>query len=210
MLGGARSFSPPPRKGEGEQARRCLWLVAVLLVAFLWPVSPLAAAEPVVAKEYQVKAAFLFNFTKFVEWPAEKFLAPDDPIVIGVLGRNPFGTALEETVKGKSVNGRALHIKVVRTVAEIKGVHVLFVAASEDHRMGEVGSALQAGRVLGVGESAAFLACGGVIRFVLEGAKLRFDIDMGSADLAQVTVRAQLQDLARDVKKKPAANVPRP
>ena len=196
--------------GEGEAARRWLGLLALLLALLGGPITPGSAAEPVVAKEYQVKAAFLFNFTKFVEWPAEKFLAQDDPIVIGVLGRNPFGTALEETVKDKKVNGRAIHIKLVRTVAEIKGVHVLFVAASEDHRMGEVGSALQAGRVLGVGDSAAFLARGGVFRFVPEGSKLRFDIDMVSADLAHLKVSAQLQDLARDVKKKPAANVPRP
>ena len=187
-------------KGAGASAHRWLWQAALLFALCL--LSPAVAAEAEVSKEYQVKAAFLYNFTKFVEWPAEKFPATNAPIVIGVLGRNPFGTALAETVKDRKVNGRAIQIRVVSVAAEINGLHVLFVATAEEHRLGEIAAALRAGGVLGVGESAAFLARGGTIRFVPEGDKLRFDIDMNAAELAQLKVSAQLQKLARTVKKK--------
>jgi hypothetical protein len=183
-------------------------LAALLLAAMLWPVTPLAAAEPVVTKEYQVKAAFLYHFTKFVEWPAEKFATTNAPIVIGVLGRSPFGLALEEVVKDRKVNGRAIQIKSVKAATEIQGLHVLFVGAAEDNRMAEVAPALRVGSVLGVGESPTFLALGGMIRFALEGDKTRFDINMVAADLAQLKVSAPLQHLAREVKKKVEASLP--
>ena len=91
-----------------------------------------AAAEETVSKEYQVKAAFLYNFTKFVEWPSPHFATEDRPIVIGVLGRNPFGEELEQITKGRRVNGREITIAFVETPAEAAAVDLVFVCAGEE------------------------------------------------------------------------------
>jgi hypothetical protein len=177
--------------------------LALLLSAILWPGQPATAAEPVVTKEYQVKAAFLYNFTKFVEWPAAKFADTNAPIVIGVLGRNPCGAVLAETIKDRKVNGRGIQVRQISTVAEVKGLHLLFITAAETSRFEGLAAALQESTVLGVGESEAFLTRGGTIMFALEEDKVRFEVDLNSAERAQLRVSAQLLKLARKVRKTP-------
>ncbi len=162
---------------------------------------PLLAAEPVVAKEQQLKAAFLFNFTKFVEWPAGKFADANAPIRIGVLGSSSFGTAVAEAIKDRKVNGRELRFVPVNTVAEIKGLHALFVGVGEGEKLAGLGAALTAGCVLGVGESESFLRQGGTILLALEGDKVRFEIDLNCAERAHLKISAQLLKLARAVRK---------
>lgn len=184
---------------ERLSLNRWLWS-ALLLSAILWPGQPATAAEPVVTKEYQVKAAFLYNFTKFVEWPAEKFADTNSPIVIGVLGHNPFGAVLAETVRDRKVNERGIQIKLINTLSEIQGLHLLFISAAEANRQVEaLEAAFKAGAVLGVGESEAFLKRGGTIRFALEDDKVRFEIDLHSAERAQLKISSQLLRLARVV-----------
>lgn len=177
------------------------WVFLSCLACLAW--FRLAAAEPTVAKEYQIKAAFLYNFTKFVEWPAEKFATPTSPIVIGVLGANPFGTELAESIKDRKVNGRELQFRHITTVAEISGLHVLFVSDGEPARWAGLETALQSGAVLGVGETEALLRAGGAIRFALEGDKVRFEIDLLSAENARLKISSQLLKLARAVRRKP-------
>ena len=189
-----------PDRAQWRGIRTGLW--ALLLGAVLWHGQPAAAAEPAVSKEYQIKAAFLYNFTKFVEWPAGKVVGTNSPIVIGVLGRNPFGAALAETIKDRKVNGREIQIKQINSVSEVKGLHVLFVSAGETQRFEGLEDALKEGSVLGVGESEAFLKRGGMIVFALEDDKVRFEIDMNSAERAKLKISSQLQKLARTVKKK--------
>lgn len=195
-----------PARGEAAGSRRrllqSLWLALGLMYCGL-PTRPHAgAAEPVVAKEYQIKAAFLYNFTKFVEWPEAKFAATNSPIVIGVLGRNPFGAALAETVRDRKVNGREIQVRQVNTVAEVRGLHVLFLGAAEPNGFEVLEAAVKEGAVLGVGESETFLQRGGTIRFVLEEDKVRFEVDLNSAERAQLKISAQLLKLARTVKKR--------
>ncbi len=176
------------------------WMLLALLAAGMERSS---GAEAVISKEYQVKAAFLYNFTKFVEWPEEKFTNASSPIVIGVLGRNPFGVELAEMIKDRKVNGHGIQFKQIDMVSEVKGLHVLFVSGGETNRFEGLEAALKEGSVLGVGESEAFLKRGGVIVFALEGDKVRFEIDMNSAASAKLKISAQLQKLARMVRKKP-------
>ena len=193
----------PPKAPDSARWRglsSALW--AFLVSALLWPCQPTAAAELAVSKEYQIKAAFLYNFTKFVEWPAEKFEGTNAPIVIGVLGKNPFGAVLAETVKDRKVNGRGIVVKQIDSVSEVKGLHVLFVTTAEVSRFEGLGDALREGSVLGVNESEAFLKAGGTLMFALENDKVRFDIDMNSAERAKLKVSAQLQKLARSVRRK--------
>src|SRR5579859_4663801 len=100
------------------------------------------SAQTQVAREYQIKAVFLFNFAQFVEWPATSF-KETDAIIIGVLGENPFGTYLEEAVRGEKVNGHPLVVQRYRQVDEVKTCHILFINAPETHQLKEVFASLK-------------------------------------------------------------------
>lgn len=170
---------------------------ALLLGVLAWIGLMHQTAGTPVAREYQLKAAFLLNFTKFVEWPAGKFTGSQSPIVIGVWGGDPFGGDLRATVKGRTVNGRPVEIMNVRTPAEMSVVHVLFVPAAESGRLKEAAAVLARGHVLTVGETPEALEAGAMITFVLEADRLRFDIRTGPAERAGLRISAHLQKLAR-------------
>ncbi len=157
------------------------------------------AAE--VSKEYQLKAAFLYNFTKFVEWPPVRFADQTSPIIVGVLGRNPFSDELAKIVKDRTVNGRAIIVKLVATPEEMSAVHLLFVPVGEEIRLPLAD--WQHAAVVAVGESEAFAALGGTITFVPAGDKVRFEVNIAAAGRGGVKISAQLQKLATVVRREP-------
>lgn len=163
-------------------------LVAAILA------SPGHAAEDV-SREYQVKAAFLYNFTKFVEWPPQRFDHPDAPIVIGVVGGDPFHGELEKTVRDRRVNGRGISVVFLRSPSERRDLHVLFVPAGTDRRFAAGVMANRAG-VLTVGESEQFLAESGIVRFTTLEQKVHFEINPEQAEHAGLKISAQLLKLA--------------
>jgi hypothetical protein len=145
--------------------------------------------------EYQVKAAFLFNFLKFVEWPAA---ANDSPWVIGVLGHDPFGGALEETVRGKIVNGRPVKIRRYARPTDVRECNILFIGRADYERMGTSAQAiLQQPGLLTVGEASGFLKSGGTINFYLQDNRVHFEIQPAVAHSAGLRVSAQLLKLGR-------------
>lgn len=160
-------------------------------------------AESSVPLEYKVKAAFLYNFTRFVEWPSASFAANDGPLIIGICGRNPFGGELEQGLKGRSVNGHPIELRAVETPEAAKQVHLLFVPAGEDGRASVWIKSVAGIGVLTVGETEKFADAGGMIRFVREADKVRFDINMEPAEQGKLRVSAQLQKLARTVRQRP-------
>lgn len=174
------------------------WLVAGLLGAVAASSAP--GAEPV-SKEYQIKAAFLYNFANFVQWPEQSFADADSPIVIGVLGSSPFGTELDKAIRGRSINGHRLVAIVVQTPAAARQAHLLFVAVTEDSKLDELKAALGGAPVLTVGEAPAFARQGGMITFVLRSDKLRFEINVGTAQKAGLKISAQLQKLATEIRR---------
>lgn len=153
-------------------------------------------AEEYQPSEYQLKAAFLFNFAKFVEWPAESFPEEKSPILIGVLGENPFGGELERTIRDKTVNGRALQLKEYRSPADAKACHILFISSSEKKRLPEIFESLRGTSVLTVGETDNFTESGGIISFVREGNKIRFQINDQAARSARLKISSKLLNLA--------------
>jgi hypothetical protein len=178
----------------------------LLLATFgLFGPEPRSGAAPAerapISREYQIKAAFLYNFTKFVEWPPGRFPAPDSPIVIGLLGGNPFGNELLTIVRNRKVNGRAIEVRVVTTAAEAASVHVLFASAGQEAQAASMADALRRAGVLTVGESPAFAAAGGVVDFVLEGDKVRFKIDLAAGQRAGLKLSVQLLKLATEVRR---------
>lgn len=162
-------------------------LISAIAVALLG-----AQPKPLLAEglEYQVKAAFLFNFLKFVEWaPA----AADAPWVIGVLGHDPFGAALDLTVRGKIVNGRKVDVRRYNKASDVKDCNILFIGRGDYER---TGIPAQPG-LLTVGESSGFLKAGGVISFYIEDNRVRFEIRPASARSAGLHVSSQLLKLGR-------------
>ena len=197
----AMHLSPKPAPGR---PRMPSWLRRGLLPALLGLLLLGAAsgsrAEPV-SKEYQLKAAFLYNFSKFVSWPQERFSDAGSPIVIAVLGESPFGDELEKIVRERIVNGRAIEVRPIASADDISAVHIVFIPAGAEPLL-KAGS-LDAPGVLTVGESAAFSARGGIIRFTLVDEKVRFEIDQGSAEKAGLKLSGQLLKLATVVRKAP-------
>jgi hypothetical protein len=155
-----------------------------------------AAAGPrPVAGEWQIKSAFLYNFTRFVEWPETALPAPALPIVIGVLGDRELAQELGAIVAGRNVNGRSIEVRAVRTVAEARATQLLFVTAAEESRYAAMRGELADSPVLTVGESPAFSVTG-AIGFVQEGEKLRFEINVDIAERSHLKISSQLQKLA--------------
>ena len=170
-----------------------------LLWLFLWLAGNglAAGAEPAASNEYQVKAAFVYNFLKFVEWPAGQFAETNSPIVIGVAGKGAMGAELEAAVSGRRINGRELVVRTVDSPPAAQGTHVLFVGLGEDQRAEEWLRQPKGGGTLTVGESEVFGKRGGMITFWHEGDKRRFSIDVAAASQAGLKISAQLQKLAR-------------
>ena len=149
--------------------------------------------------EYQVKAAYLFNFLKFVEWPDESFADPIAPIVIGVVGEDPFGNALPQVVIGKTVQGRDLVIRIYHTGEDLRGAHILFISASERKRLPMILSSLRGSNVLTVADTAGFLDAGGMIQFLNENGRVRFAINVDAAGRAKLKMSSKLLSLAKVV-----------
>jgi len=157
------------------------------------------ATAETVSREYQVKAAFLYNFTKFVEWPSQHFTNEDRPLVIGVLGRNPFGGQLEQITRGRRVNGREITIAFIDTAAAAAAADLVFVCAGEESRFEAMSTALRQAQVLTIGESPRFADVGGMITFLREADKVRFAVNLDAAERAGLKISAQLLKLATDV-----------
>lgn len=170
-------------------------LALLLLVAAVAPIGADARSD----LEYQVKAAFLFNFAKFVEWPADAFAKPQDPVAICILGKDPFGTSLDSVVRGETVSGRPLVVRRMRQALEARGCQVVFLPRSERGRQDEVLSAVEGASILTVGEDDGFLTDGGIIRFVLEENRVRFEINLAAAEANGVKLSSRLLRLARSV-----------
>jgi hypothetical protein len=160
-------------------------------------------ADSTVTKEYQLKAAFLYNFSRFIEWPPKDLGESRAPIVIGVLKSGPFGEELERVVAGRQVNGRSLMVKVMKPGADASTVHLLFVHAGEEHRAELATLLAEQPAVVTVGESERFAALGGMITFVPEADKVRFTINLGAAEQTGLKLSAQLLKLASAVRRKP-------
>jgi hypothetical protein len=169
-----------------------IFRAGVLAVLLALGSLPAADTRPAVSAEYQVKAAFLFNFAQFAEWPATAFPKTDAPIVIGVLGENPFGTYLDALVRGEKIDGRALVVRQCRDLAEAKGCQLLFVSRSEGRRLEEIVEKLKGRSVLTVSDVDAFATAGGMVQFVMESGKVRLRINVAAANAAGVKISSKL------------------
>jgi hypothetical protein len=156
-----------------------------------------AAGHGATASQTEVKAAFLYNFAKFVEWPAEAFSSETAPIQLGVFGDEDFAAKLGSLLNDKKAHGRFFDVKVFSNPQEAKNFQMVFVAASEAKRAAQVLEAARKSPVLTIGESEQFLDSGGMINFVFEEAQLRFEVNPESADKAKIEISSKLLRLAK-------------
>jgi len=160
--------------------------------------APWARAEE--ASEYQVKAAFLYNFAKFIEWPADDSWKVEDPLTICVVGEDPFGAILDDTVRGKTIARHSVVIRRLKAGRSWKGCRIAFVSSSEkDDPSLNLASSTPAG-VLTVGETKGFAARGGIINFVVERDRVRFEVNVDAAERAGLKISSKLLSLAKIVR----------
>ncbi len=157
------------------------------------------AAQGVRASEYQVKAVFLFNFAQFVAWPAEAFPASDTPLAICVLGNDPFGDALDRTVRDERLGGRPFQIQRYQSVDEIKICHILFISRSEGNRPEVILAGLKRRPILTVSDADGFAQRGGMIRFVTDRNRIRLQLNPAATEAAHLTVSSKLLRVAEIV-----------
>lgn len=149
--------------------------------------------------EYQLKAAYIYHFAQFVEWPSTAFPQTNAPLVIGILGENPFGNNLQRVVQGKVLGGHPLVVQEFRSLPEMtNNCHVLFIGYP-DERLPEILAALNGTSTLTVGESKRFTESGGMIKFIMEGTKIRFQINQTNAEKAGLKMSFKLLSLASKV-----------
>jgi hypothetical protein len=149
--------------------------------------------------EYEIKGAFLYNFAKFVTWPAEKLSAPDSPIVIGILGDDPFGSVIDEIVEGKPIDGRPIRVTRFKKTSEATGVHILFVSTTDPAALAQTMKLLSPWGVLTVGEGEGFAREYGTVGFFMEENRVRFTVNVGAAERAGLKISSKLLQLARVV-----------
>jgi hypothetical protein len=153
-------------------------------------------AQSAAPSEYRLKAAFLFNFAKFIDWPPTAFADDTSPFIFGILGDNPFGTDLEQTVAGKKINEHPIVIQIFQAATEATNCHILFICNSEKKRLPEIIQGLRGTTVLTVGETEEFTKTGGIINFVQEASKIRFQINDDAAKVARLKISSKLLSLA--------------
>jgi uncharacterized protein DUF4154 len=175
--------------------------IAAILAALSIPATGSGATpRSGVTQEYDLKAAFLFNFAQFVEWPIDAFAVSTTPITIGVLGDDPFGAMLDALVAGETIRKRPLLVRRYRSVEQIAACHILFVSSSEASRLDHIAKALAHRSILTVGESKDFAARAGIIGFELSQRRLRLQINLDAAADARLTISSKLLRQARVVR----------
>jgi hypothetical protein len=160
-------------------------------------------AHATASRMEQIEAAFVYNFTKFIEWPPQSFADVNAPILIGVLGDSPMAAALEEVVHDRKVNGHPIVVRTIHSVADARSAQVLFVSAAEISLWTQVQAAMETLPIVTIGESPSFGKSGGTINFVPQDDKVRFEINMSAAERSGVKISSQLQKLAAAVRRGP-------
>lgn len=170
----------------------------VLLVAMLVAGSPGLASQSAEAPEYQLKAVFLFNFAQFVDWP--RAASPDSvPLVIGILGDDPFGRVLDATVRGEHLGTRPFAVRRFARVEDIGSCDILFISQSEGSRVEAILTGLGNRAILTVSDINGFATRGGMIHFVTDKQRIRLKINVDAARAARLTISSKLLRLAEIV-----------
>lgn len=160
-----------------------------------------AQAQQGKANEFQVKAAYLYNFGRFIEWPDENASDKNEAFEICVLGADPFGPTLDATLARETIDGKSVAAKRISKPQDVDSCRIVFISSSEAGHLKEVLAALEKTSVLTVSDIPGFSERGGMIGFILEGDRVRFDVNLASARDARLTLSSELLKVATNVRK---------
>ena len=191
-------------QGLGRSARdRGVWLqcaIAALVYLLFAGSSALGQQKP---SEYQVEAAYLYNFGRFVEWPAKGTLPQDSSFSICVLGEDPFGQALDTTLAGETIGKQRVTARRISSPQMSDDCQILFISSSEANRLNKIMEALDKSAILTVSDIPQFSQRRGMIQFVLEENRIRFEVNLTAAQRAGLTLSSELLKVATVVRKNP-------
>ena len=173
---------------------RGLFVGSVLIVALATSAST-AAAQERLTREYRIKASFLYNVAKFIEWPERAFAGHDSELVVGILGDDPFGAAID-SYEGRTVNGRTVVVRRFESHSDLGYCNVLFISSSEQDNLKEVLASLEGSSVLTVSEMDSFAEAGGIIHIVVRRNRIAFRVNVVTSDRAGLRLSSQLLRLA--------------
>ena len=154
------------------------------------------------ATEYEVKAAFLYNFARFVTWPDSTTKEANAPLVIGVFGKDPFGSTLEQTIRNKTAQNHPIIIQHYQNIEDVHTCHILFIGTTEQKELTSLLTHLQTAPILTVGEQNDFCQNGGMVNFILVNRRVRFEINPQAIERSKLTISSRLLKLAQIVKDK--------
>jgi hypothetical protein len=174
----------PPASKYPSHFWRGLFATAMLLLA--------AAARGETTPEYQIKAVFLFNFAQFVDWPPEALADVSAPLVIGVLGEDPFGTALDDTVRNETIKSRKLIVQRYQGIEDVQACHILFISRSEASRLDQIVAALRGRSILTVSDITGSALQGVMIRFITEKNRIRLRVNLEAAKAVHLVLSSKL------------------
>ena len=175
----------------------CFAMLLVLMV-------PLAATDLIAQqprlREYQIKATYLFNFGRFVKWPESATAGKNDAFDVCVLGQDPFGSALDSTFAGETLGGKPVAIRRLAKPQDAAGCHILFISSTEESHLKAILAALENAGTLTVSDMPGFAEQGGMIQFVFDGNKIRFEVNLASAESSRLVLSSELLKVASTVR----------
>jgi hypothetical protein len=185
-------------RGRGIISAISIALCSSLAVLFL---APAACGQQYRPSEYQVKATYLYDFSRFVEWPEQSADSRSGPFLICVLGQNPFGRTLNDLVANENIGGKSVVAKQVNTADDAAGCRVVFISFSEEAHLKQILASLNSSSALTVSDLPRFTERGGMIQFVLENNHVRFQVNIETAKHAGIAMSSELLKLAVGIRK---------
>jgi hypothetical protein len=178
-----------------------LFLCSIVAIVFALPLDTILFAQQPKPSEYQVKATYLYNFGRFVKWPDTVPAGKGDTFSVCVLGLDPFGSILDSTLSGEALDGKPVLLRRISKPQDAGECRILFISSTEEKHLKEILTALDESGVLTVSDMPGFTRRGGMIQFVLEGDRIRFEINLTSAESAKLVLSSELLKVAANVRK---------
>jgi hypothetical protein len=188
------------KAGRASRLARGALLAALVVSSAVLPAATARAADEAAALEQRVKAAFLYQFASYIEWPPGTFAQRDTPVTIAVVGADPVAAELSQVVTGRTAGGRTVAVRRVKAGESLDGVQILFIGREESTRLAQLSQSAQPRSILTVTETEGALKQGSVINFVIADRRVRFEVALDTAEKSGLRLSSRLLAVAQDVR----------